>query len=249
MVRALLTRGMLVGLLAGLLAFGFAWVFGEPQVNLAIGFEEHIHQMAGEAHEPELVSRAVQGTIGLLTGMAVYSCAVGGIFSLAFAYAYGRIGELSARGTAAVLAVSGFVALILVPQIKYPANPPSIGDPETIGSRTALYFTMIALSVIAAVAAISTARLLVRRLGNWNSALVAGASYVIVVAVVMSILPSVNEVPADFSATALWNFRLASLGLEAVLWTTLGLAFGIVAEKQLTPRLRPDIWVARSMRG
>ena len=62
------------------------------------------------------------------------------------------------------------MTLILVPQIQYPANPPSIGNPETIGSRTALYFTMITLSVIAVVTAASTGRQLARRLGPWNSA-------------------------------------------------------------------------------
>ena len=94
MVRTLLVRGMLVGILAGLMAFAFAEIFGEPQVNLAIGFEEHIHQMAGEAPEPELVSRNVQSTVGLLTGMVVYSCDLGGIFALIFSYVYGRIGRL-----------------------------------------------------------------------------------------------------------------------------------------------------------
>src|SRR5580658_4600013 len=177
MVRALLVRGMLAGLLAGLLAFSFAWVFGEPQVDLAIGFEAHMHQTAGGAPEPELVSRSVQSTLGLLTGVMVYSCALGGIFALAFAYAYGRIGRLSPRATAAVLAAAGFITLIVVPQIKYPANPPSIGEPETIGLRTALYFTMLALSVIAAGAALSTARQLAARLGAWNAALIAGAAY------------------------------------------------------------------------
>jgi hypothetical protein len=247
-VRALLIRGMLAGVLAGLLAFGFAWVFGEPQVGLAIGFEEHMLRMTGAAPKPELVSRAVQSSVGLLTGIVIYSCALGGIFALAFAYAYGRIGRLSPRGTAAVLAIAGFVALILVPQIKYPANPPSIGAPETIGPRTALYFTMIALSVISAVAALSTGRQLARRLGAWNSALIAGAAYIAVVAAAMAILPPVNEVPADFSATTLWSFRLASLGIEVVLWTTLGLAFGALAERRLAGERRADIRIARSVR-
>jgi hypothetical protein len=236
MVRALLVRGMLVGVLAGLLASGFAWVFGEPQIDLAIGFEQHSHQMAGEAAEPELVSRAVQSSVGLLTGVVVYGSAIGGIFALVFAYAYGRLGPLSPRGTATLLATVGFVALILVPQIKYPANPPAIGEPETIGARTALYFTMMALSVIAAAAALSTASHLARHLGAWNSGLIAGAAYLTVIAVGMAIMPAVNEVPADFAATTLWNFRLASLGVEAVLWTTLGLAFGHLAERQLVPR-------------
>ncbi len=238
MVRSLLVRGMLAGALAGLLAFAFAWIFGEPQVNLAIGFEEHMRQMAGEAPEPELVSRAVQSTVGLLTGVVVYGSAIGGIFALAFAGAYGRLGRLAARGTAALLAAAGFVVLILAPQIKYPANPPSIGEPETIGVRTALYFTMIALSLIAALAAMSTGRQLARRLGVWNGVLIAGAAYTAVVAVAMLILPAIDEVPADFSATVLWHFRLASLGVETVLWTTLGLVFGVLAERQLEPQRR-----------
>jgi hypothetical protein len=233
MVRALLVKGMLAGVVAGLLAFSFAWVFGEPQVDLAIGFEEHMHQMAGDTPEPELVSREVQSTIGLLTGVIVYATAMGGIFALVFAYAYGRVGRLSPRATAAVIAVAGYLALILMPQIKYPANPPSIGEPETIGMRTALYFTMIALSVIAAVAAVSTARQLTRRLGTWNGAIAAGIAYLVVIAAGMLILPPINEVPADFSATTLWNFRLASLGIELVLWTALALIFGALAERPL----------------
>lgn len=232
-MRALLIRGMLAGALAGLFACGFAWAFGEPQVDLAVGFEQHMHAAAGEVPEPVLVSRAVQSTAGLLTGILVYGCALGGIFSLVFAFAYGRVGRLSPRATAAMVAILGFVALILVPQIKYPANPPSVGEPDTIAARTALYFTMVALSGIAAIAAISTARQLARRLGIWNSALLGGAAYLIVIIVAMLILPPVNEVPADFSATTLWNFRLASLGIEIVLWTALGLIFGVFAERQL----------------
>ncbi|HML27733.1 MAG TPA: CbtA family protein, partial [Hyphomicrobium sp.] len=61
----LLLRGMLAGLLAGFLAFGFATVFGEPQVDRAIGFEEQMAKARGDAEEPEIVSRAVQASIGL----------------------------------------------------------------------------------------------------------------------------------------------------------------------------------------
>jgi hypothetical protein len=226
---------MLAGVLAGAIAFAFAWLFGEPQVDLAIGFEEHVHQLAGHGAEPELVSRTVQSTIGLLTGVVVYGAAIGGIFALIFAYAYGRIGQLSPRATAGLLALAAFVAVILVPQIKYPANPPAIGEAATIGARTALYFGMVALSIIAAVASVSTGRQLADRLGAWNSGLLAGAAYLIVVAIGMAILPPVNEVPDQFSATTLWNFRVAALGTQTVLWAALGLAFGGFAERLLSP--------------
>jgi hypothetical protein len=231
---------MLAGVLAGLLACGFAWIFGESQVGVAIGFEQHMHAMAREAPEPELVSRAIQSTAGLLIGVLVYGCALGGMFALAFTFAYYRIGRLSPRNSAALLAAIGFVTLFVTPQIKYPANPPSIGNPGTIGHRTALYFTIITLSLIAAVAATTTARQLARRLSEWHSAIAGAAAYVVVMTVAMLILPPVNEVPADFPATTLWRFRLASFGIEAVLWTALGLIFGVLAERQLfAPLSRP----------
>jgi Probable cobalt transporter subunit (CbtA) len=236
MVGALLARGMLSGVLAGLVACGFASVFGEPHVALAIAFEQHARAVAGAAQEPELVSRAVQSSAGLLTGILVYGSALGGIFALVFAYAYGRLGRSSPRATAAILAALGFGALILVPQLKYPANPPAIGNPETIGERTALYFTMILFSVAAAVAATTTARQLARRLGEWNGAMIGVAGYLVVATAAMLILPRVNEVPAGFPATTLWNFRVAGLGTEAVLWVALGLIFGVLAERRLSAR-------------
>ncbi|NWM64838.1 CbtA family protein, partial [Escherichia coli] len=75
----------------GLLAFGFARVFGEPQVDHAIAFEEKMSQAAGTAAEPELVTRATQAGIGLFTGIVVYSAALGGLFSLVFAFVHGRV--------------------------------------------------------------------------------------------------------------------------------------------------------------
>jgi len=107
---------------------------------------------------------------------------------------------------------------------------------------------MISLSVIGAVAALSTGRPLARRFGVWNAAIVVGAAYLIVIAAGMLVLPPVNEVPADFSATTLWRFRLASLGIELVLWTMLGLVFGFFAEKQFAPERHSAIRVARSAR-
>jgi predicted cobalt transporter CbtA len=223
---------MLVGLLAGLLAFGFAKVFGEPQIDQAIAFEEHhMSAMHGDAPEEELVSRAVQSTFGLFTGILVYSISLGGIFALVFAYTLGRAGNIGPRGLAALLALAAFVAIILVPGLKYPANPPSIGDPETIGKRTKLFFLMMLLSVAAMVIAINAARKLI----VWNGALLAVALYAVIMVLAAAMFPVVNEVPADFSATLLWKFRVASLGIQIVLWTTVGLAFGWLAERKLNP--------------
>ena len=239
MTGQLLVRGMLVGLLAGVLAFGFAKTFGEPQIDKAIAFEDQMAQMHGDTPEEELVSRDVQSTFGLFTGVVVYSVSLGGIFSLVFAYALGRIGKVGPRGLAALLALAAFVTLILVPGLKYPANPPSVGDPETIAQRTQLFFLMLLVSVAAAVIAINAARKLIARRGVWAGAILGVALYIVIVSMAGSLFPVVNEVPEQFSAVLLWKFRVASLGIQLVLWTTLGLVFGAVAERFLSqPRAR-----------
>ncbi|MEJ0012981.1 MAG: CbtA family protein [Bauldia sp.] len=254
MIGNLLLRGMLVGVFAGILAFGFAKVFGEPRVDSAIGFEESMHSaepanastpvdmsMAAEAAMPAdhaeevgLVSRPTQAGIGLFTGVVLYSAAFGGIFALVFAFAYGRFGPADPRALAALLALLGFVVLIVVPDIKYPANPPSVGNGETIGYRTWLFFGMLAASIVAVALAVYVRSQLIRSLGTWNATLVGGATFVVVAAISMLVLPAINEVPEGFPASLLWQFRIASLGTQAVLWTTLGLAFGALTQRSLT---------------
>jgi predicted cobalt transporter CbtA len=243
MVRTLLVRGMLVGLVAGLLVFGFSKIFGEPQVDRAITFETEMDEAKAKAHaamgmpaeeqEPELVSREVQASWGLLTGVLVYSTAFGGLFALVCACAFGRMGYLGPRTVSALLAAAGFVAIYVVPNLKYPANPPSVGDPDTIGYRTALYFTMILISVASMVLAVMAAKRRIPGHGAWSAILSAGAGFLVVVIVASFVLPSINEVPDGFPAVVLWKFRIASLGMQVVMWTTLGLGFGWLTERSI----------------
>jgi hypothetical protein len=259
MVGTFLVRGMLVGIVAGLLSFAFLKVYGEPQVDRAVAFEtqqdeaakaaaqeaeSHHHTSAShdhmsEAHthmaghdEPEFVSRSTQAGRGLFVAVLVYRAAFGGLFGLAFAFAYGRTsGALTPQALSAVLAATGFVAIYLVPTLKYPANPPAVGESETIGIRTALYFIMIAISLVAMIASLATKRLFVARLGEWNADLLVAACYIVLVGIAALLLPAVNEVPDQFPAVVLWNFRIASIGAQLIMWATLGLLFGALSQR------------------
>ncbi|MEA2985165.1 MAG: hypothetical protein QOD94_1419 [Alphaproteobacteria bacterium] len=242
MVKALLVRGMLAGAIAGLLAFGFAYTFGEPEIDYAIGFEQQMEQAAhaqsGAAgavheHEEELVPRTVQAGIGLLTAVVIYGAGIGGLFAIVFALAYGRIGQLGPRATAALLAAAGFVSVAMIPFLKYPANPPAVGSPETLGDRTALFLIMIAISLMAVMLAIGLTRRLLARLGRWPSAAIGGAAFVAVIALAYLLLPDVREIPEQFSTDALWRFRAASLGMQLLIWAVLGLVFGWLTERLL----------------
>jgi predicted cobalt transporter CbtA len=138
---------------------------------------------------------------------------------------------LTPQALSAVLAATGFVAIYLVPTLKYPANPPAVGEPETIGIRTALYFVMIAISLAAIIASLAIKRLLLARFGEWSSNLLVAACYIVFVAIAGLLLPAVNEVPEHFPAVVLWNFRIASIGAQLIMWATLGLLFGALSHR------------------
>ncbi len=248
-----LLLGMLAGLIAGILAFGVGRVWGEPPVAAAIALEEaasaaeaepHDHatdaapgtEAAAPAHshshgdEEALVSRETQAGFGLLTGMAVFGAGLGGLFALAFAFVQGRFSQLSARGTAAAMAAIGYVTVVLVPFLKYPANPPAVGHGETIGLRTQMYFAMVALSLVAMIVSVAVAR---SGADRWRSGVIGGVAYLVLMVAAGMVLPTINEVPAGFPGDLLWQFRTISLLVEAVLWAGIGVVFGLLAQRAL----------------
>ncbi|NYF80056.1 putative cobalt transporter CbtA [Granulicella arctica] len=218
--------------MTGLLVFAFARWVGEPQVDQSIAFEAGMAQAKGEPAEPEMVSRRIQKGLGLLTGAVVYSTALGGIFGLVFAYVRGRISFARPRILAALIAGFGFIAIVLAPSLKYPANPPSVGNPETIGVRTGAYFLLIAISLTAMILTIKMGRRLSKSLGVWNASLLSGILFTALVGVSAYFLPVVDEVPAGFPASLLWKFRIASWETQVVLWSLLGLLFGWLTERK-----------------
>lgn len=246
---SLLWRGMIVGFVAGLLSFGLLKTVGEPAVDRAIAFETAMDEAKAKVERdaavargenppaveqaPELVSRSVQAGIGLLTGVTVYNVAFGGLFALAFAVCYGRIGDYSPRVTAALITISGFITVYAVPILKYPANPPSIGNPDTIGIRTAIYFGMILLSFASMIAAWNVRNRLADQFGAWNATLIGAAVYLVAAVLFALAMPPLNEVPEGFPAVVLWQFRMASLCAQAIMWTVIGLGFGAWVERDL----------------
>jgi Probable cobalt transporter subunit (CbtA) len=259
MMRALLIRGMLVGVLAGLLSFGVARVLGEPQVDRAIAYEEKMDSGHGGASDTghrhgttaaaehdhgaaaESVSRGTQRGIGLLTATVVYGAALGGLFAIVFGFVYGQVGPWDARTTALLLAAAAFITVYLVPAIKYPANPPAVGIDDTIVYRTQLFFAMIAIAIAAMIVAVMVAKATAAARGAWDATMIGGAVFIGLVILAGMLMPALDEVPADFPAAVLAEFRMASLAIQATLWATLGLVFGRVAESTLREAPRREL--------
>ena len=259
MEARIIGRGLLAGALAGVCAFLFARVFVEPVISRAIDYEEGRGEMraamSGDMHEHgmELFTRDVQSWAGLGFGVLAFSVAMGGLFAVAFVVAYTRSPGVSVRMLSVLLATGAFVTVCLVPSVKYPANPPAIGEADTIRERTGLYLLMILTSVVLALVALWLGRRLVPRFGTWGATLLAMGGYLVAVGVVMGALPTVAQTPQPltdasgtirypgFPADDLYHFRLYAVGTQAVIWAVIGLVFGVLASRLLEGQRRQHI--------
>jgi Probable cobalt transporter subunit (CbtA) len=211
MEKRIIWRGILAGAIGGLLAFVFARIFAEPQIQQAIDYEggrdeaqEALDRAAGLAvggHEHEVFTRALQGNIGIGVALIFFGAAVGALFAVAYALYLGRAGRVRPRTLALLVAGGGFVGMYLVPFLKYPANPPAIGHEDTIQLRSSFYLLMVAASVLFLVLSVWFGKRLQPRFGTWTATLIAGGVFLVATAVVMLILPSFG----DFAANKQYN--------------------------------------------
>jgi predicted cobalt transporter CbtA len=259
MEKQIIGRGLLAGALAGVLAFVFARIFVEPVIDRAIGYEDGVgaaHEaMEHGAHEhgAEVFTRGIQANIGMGFGVLAFSVAMGALFAVVFAVTYGRVGNVSARLLSVYVAGGMLLSLYVVPALKYPANPPAVSLDETIRQRTLLYLLMVVVSAALFVGAVYLGRRLAVRMGAWNATLAAAGSYIVVIAVVMLILPTIDETPGPlrdsagkiiyegFPADDLYQFRLFSLGTQVVMWATIGLVFATLASRFLDEKRRESV--------
>jgi hypothetical protein len=205
--RRFIVRGLLVGAIGGILAFVFARIFAEPQIQAAIDYESGrdaaqavLDKAAGipaEAADPGLFSRTIQANVGIGAGMILFGAAMGGLYAVAYILACGRTGNLPPRPLALLVALGGFLGFYLIPFVKYPANPPAIGHAETIRDRSGLYLLTVGLSIAFLVLAVWLGQRLKARLGNWNATLLAGLACVVALGVVMFALPELGHLHAN----------------------------------------------------
>ena len=217
----ILKVALLAGLIAGTVAAIFHWTFTESLIDRAIEIENHAHAtLAGSSEEP-VVSRPVQKA-GLFAGLLLYGTAWGALLGLLI-YAvrpwfvkldYGRQGFL--------LALLLGWAVVIFPMLKYPANPPGVGEAETIGYRQGLFVGLIALSLIGVTVALAIERRLSGKGNVKRAAVVLG--YLIYLALIYFTLPG-NPDPIKLPADLIESFRALSLVGQVLFWGAMGGSF------------------------
>lgn len=214
--------GALAGLAAGAALAAFMATVGRGPINDAIALEEsHEHDGGGVAHE-DLFSRGVQ-EIGGAIGLLVFGLALGLIFAIVLARLGPRLRAASPMQAAGRLAAIGFVTVVLVPFLKYPANPPAVGDPDSINDRTVQYFAVLACSI--ALTALVWRAYQQARVTPVVRAWMTAWLYAGGLAAIFLILPP-NPDAVEAPANLIWRFRMASIGGLGTAWTVLALVVG-----------------------
>jgi hypothetical protein len=264
------TRYLLPGVLAGIAAFVFSHLLIAPLIDHAVEYEgerEHAEtELLGGAHEHghELFSRAVQGNFGAAVGIAAFSIVMGVLFAITYTVVRAVLVRRGLRadptGLALLVAASMFVAIALMPGLKYPANPPGVGLHDTAAARSSAFLAITLISVVSASVALAAGLAWSRRWGGGPASILAVSGYLTVVLTAMVLLPSFREVPGPlagpnglvldgFPAEVLAEFRLYSLTTQALLWLAIGATFGwLVAQRKAAAdrRLAADLEPAAS---
>jgi hypothetical protein len=239
-------RYLVPGAVAGIVSFVFSRWMIEPLIGAAVDYEgERAHaesQLAGGVHEHghELFARAVQQNVGAAVGVVVFGVVMGVLFAVACAVIRGALERRGVTpdptGLAMLLAAGMFVAIVLMPSLKYPANPPTVGLEDTVGARSSSFLALTVISIVVACLAVAAGVASSRRWGTWQAAAVAVGGYVAVMLCATLLLPSFHEVPgpltgpdglvlAGFPAEVLAEFRLYSLVNHALMWLVIGVSW------------------------
>ncbi len=219
---AVVAAGLLAGLAVGL----FHYVATEPVIEQAIVIEEAAHPEA--ADEPPVVTRDVQRTGGVVGWVLIGAC-----WALAFGAVYTlvrpRFGGAGTVANAVLAALAAYWLVVLFPFLKYPANPPGVGEPDTLAFREVCLVLFWVLSVGGVLAAAWLDRLVVaRRLSGARRWLVVGGAYALYAVVLFVAMPA-NPDPVEMPARLVATFRALSLVGLTLFWLLLGLAFGLFA--------------------
>ena len=260
-VRAHLVRGVVAGLIAGLLVGVFALLVAEPVIDRAVDLEsarvsaQYQHDLAAAllrthgdaaaaqravaAPPPAVFSRGTQH-LGLIVATGLFGLGVGGVFAILFLVVSRRPAPGSAWRRALGLAAAMFAGLYLLPFIRYPANPPGVGDPTTIDRRTYAFVLAVAIASLAVGAAWRLAREL-RARGVDEPLRHLAVALILVAALVVEFttLPDDTD-PVRVPADLLWDFRVRSLATQVLLWAVMAATFGLLTERALRrDRVRP----------
>lgn len=240
----ILPTALVMGLIFGLLVAAYMNIFNVPVMEWAIALEGCDIDRAGcaeelaaaEEEEPLPLSFLVSlggQRIGMSVGLAVIGILYAALFTGLYHLMRNAAPGWSPWAWAAVAGLLGFWGVSMYTQIKFPLNPPGIGDEGTLLARQGFQFLFIAVSAISVALVIYGAGLVNRTKSGgarWLPYAVIGIAYAVVALLLAFAVPSVRDAAPDWLPAELTiMFRTFTAGGHFLLW--MGIAFATVGYK------------------
>jgi len=219
---------LLSGVIAGVILAGVNYFVAEPFIDQAIGIEVDNRIASGEVVDSnELSSYRVWQKEGTFAAGAILGLTYGAILGIVYVISRKYLPSSDDRKKALILAAIMCLSLYIVPFIKYPANPPAVGDPETIGLRSSLYTGYQLASALIALG-ISILMYKLRRISYIKYIL--PIFYLGLVASIYAVFPAnPDEITAPMDLVN--AFRAVTFGTMVMFYLVLGAIFGIMWHK------------------
>ncbi|HKQ22266.1 MAG TPA: CbtA family protein [Nitrososphaeraceae archaeon] len=226
LVGITLSSGVIAGIILAFLNLGIV----EPTIDKAIALEVQNQVSSGEnVNMTELIDYRYWQKAGAFAGGAIYGAGLASLFGVVFVFARSKLPGKNNKQKAILLAGIMWLVLFLMVALKYPANPPAVGDPETIYYRETLYVGYI---LISGLAALGMAVIWIRTRMN-SKKIIIPLMYAAIMVTAYVVMPS-NPDKIEISMDLIQTFRILTAITIGVFWGILGIIFGSLWDKFLS---------------
>jgi predicted cobalt transporter CbtA len=226
LVGITLSSGVIAGIILAFLNLGIV----EPTIDKAIALEVQKQVSSGEnVNMSELIDYRYWQKAGAFAGGAIYGAGLASLFGVVFVFARSKLPGKNNKQKAILLAGIMWLVLFLMVALKYPANPPAVGDPETIYYRETLYVGYI---LISGLAALGMAVIWIRTKMN-SKKIIIPLMYAAIMVTAYVVMPP-NPDKIEISMDLIQTFRILTAITIGAFWGILGIIFGSLWDKFLS---------------
>ncbi len=219
---------LLAGAIAGTILGAINQVAVEPYIDYAVELEmQNTNQSSQIINPAEFTAYRLWQRGGEIVAGTILGLSIGSLFGIVFAYTHSSVPGSNNKKKALIVAGIMWFVLFLMPALKYPANPPAVGDPETIYYRQSLY---VAFLVISGFSALGLA-FLYRKMGALNiKKSIIPVAYAAIISGAYLAMPA-NPDPINAPMDLVMGFRITSAITISMFWGLLGVIFGTFWDK------------------
>jgi predicted cobalt transporter CbtA len=223
---------LLAGAIAGTILGAINQVAVESYIEHAIELEMRNTAQSGQViNSAEFAAYRFWQKGGEIIAGTILGLSIGSLYGIVFAYTRGSISGTNNKKKALIVASVMWFVLFLMPALKYPPNPPAVGNPETIYYRQSLYVAFLAISGFSALGL----AFLYRKMASSNTKkAIIPSAYAAIMAGAYLAMPS-NPDSINAPIDLVIGFRITSAITISMFWALLGVIFGTFWDK-----LNPD---------